>query len=157
MIVIDLECTRGHRFEGWFRSAEDFAKQQASTQLSCPQCGDSELTRRPSAAYVSTRRQAGKNEAPAPSADRQSRAPGQASNKTPAMSVEGLKQQLLGWMAANSEDVGHQFSAEVRRIHYGEAAERAIRGVATADECEALRDEGIDVLQLPNIKAETIN
>ena len=45
--------------------------------------------------------------------------------------------------------VGERFADEARRIHYGEAAERGIRGRASHDEAEALRDEGIDVHALP--------
>ena len=52
-------------------------------------------------------------------------------------------------MLANTEDVGERFADEARRIHYGEAAERGIRGQATPDEREALRDEGIEVMPLP--------
>ncbi|MET0332813.1 MAG: DUF1178 family protein [Rhizobacter sp.] len=34
-------------------------------------------------------------------------------------------------------------------MHYGEAQEQAIRGRASAEDAEALREEGIDVVALP--------
>jgi hypothetical protein len=49
----------------------------------------------------------------------------------------------------NTEDVGTRFADEARRIHYGETPQRGIRGQASADEREALRDEGIEVHPLP--------
>ena len=49
----------------------------------------------------------------------------------------------------NTEDVGERFAEEARRIHYGEAEERGIRGQATPDEAQSLRDEGIEVFTLP--------
>jgi hypothetical protein len=49
----------------------------------------------------------------------------------------------------NTTDVGDRFAEEARKIHYGETDERAIRGRATPDEAEALREEGIDVMSLP--------
>jgi hypothetical protein len=52
-------------------------------------------------------------------------------------------------LVARTEDVGERFATEARRIHYGETPERAIRGQATADEREALRDEGIEIMALP--------
>ena len=61
----------------------------------------------------------------------------------------------LAWMAmarrivANTDDVGDKFAEEARRIHYGEAKERGIRGKASAAETEALIDEGIAVMPLP--------
>ena len=50
---------------------------------------------------------------------------------------------------ANTEDVGNQFAEEARRIHYKEASERGIRGVATPAERAELVEEGIDVISLP--------
>jgi hypothetical protein len=52
-------------------------------------------------------------------------------------------------LIANTEDVGKQFAEEARKIHYGEAQERAIRGQTTRAETESLIDEGIAVLSLP--------
>jgi len=46
---------------------------------------------------------------------------------------------------SKTEDVGDRFPEEARRIHYGEAAERGIRGRATREDAEALHDEGIEV------------
>ena len=51
--------------------------------------------------------------------------------------------------SANTEDVGDRFPEEARRIHYGETAERGIRGRASADDAEALREEGIEVVSVP--------
>ena len=52
-------------------------------------------------------------------------------------------------MLAQTEDVGERFPEEARRIHYGESTERAIRGKASRDEAQALRDEGIEVVSVP--------
>ena len=49
---------------------------------------------------------------------------------------------------ANTEDVGDRFAEEARRIHYGEAAERDIRGQASAEEARDLVEEGIEVGQI---------
>jgi hypothetical protein len=66
---------------------------------------------------------------------------------------------LVREVVANSEDVGERFAEEARKIHYREAPERAIRGVATASECESLVEEGIDVtpLPLPDALKETLH
>jgi len=50
---------------------------------------------------------------------------------------------------AQTEDVGERFADEARRIHYGEAQERGIRGSASQEEAQSLRDEGIEVHALP--------
>ena len=48
-----------------------------------------------------------------------------------------------------TEDVGDRFAEEARRIHFNEAPDRPIRGVATPEETKALHEEGIEVLTLP--------
>ena len=54
---------------------------------------------------------------------------------------------------ASTEDVGEQFAQEARKIHYGQANDRGIRGQATRDETLELLDEGIDVMPLVLPKA----
>jgi hypothetical protein len=48
-----------------------------------------------------------------------------------------------------TENVGDQFADEARRIHEGESDDRPIRGTATPQEREALAEEGIAVVALP--------
>jgi hypothetical protein len=51
-------------------------------------------------------------------------------------------------LIASTEDVGDRFAQEARRIHYNEAPERAIRGVASVQEARDLVEEGIDVMSI---------
>jgi hypothetical protein len=57
-----------------------------------------------------------------------------------------------------THDVGDQFVSQSRRMHYGEMEPRAIRGQASADEAQELREEGIDIvsLPLPDVAKETL-
>jgi len=48
--------------------------------------------------------------------------------------------------ASKAEDVGASFAQEARKIHYGDAPDRSIRGQASGDEIGDLIDEGINVL-----------
>ena len=50
---------------------------------------------------------------------------------------------------ANTENVGDRFADEARKMHYGEAEERGIRGQATRQQTESLLEEGIAVMPLP--------
>ena len=49
MIIFDLTCTHGHRFEGWFASADDFERQAKAVMVRCPVCDDASVVRVPSA------------------------------------------------------------------------------------------------------------
>jgi hypothetical protein len=142
MIVYDLECGGGHRFEGWFASKGDFAAQGERGLVSCPTCGVHEVRRIPSV----TRFNSGAIE------PQEKSPPAQApefAGKDPAAIAQILYSRLVDEMLQKSEDVGRAFPAEARRIHNQEAPARSIRGQATNEEHAELLDEGIAVLRLP--------
>jgi hypothetical protein len=132
MKVIDLRCNNGHGFEGWFASDDEFLEQNGRRMIACPLCADSVIVRLPSAPRLNL---SGARETPAT-------APA-APADTQAVWLKAVRHLL-----ANTEDVGERFADEARRIHYGEAPERGIRGQASAHECDSLRDEGIEVTPL---------
>src|SRR5207249_9434950 len=101
-------------------------------RVECPMCGDTAVTRMPSAPRLSLA---------------SSRETTQAVTQSP--DLEALWMQTLRRVIENTEDVGERFPEEARRIHYGETPERGIRGRASHDETEALREEGIEVMPLP--------
>ena len=43
MIIFELTCGHGHRFEGWFASGEEFARQQERALVTCPVCDDAHV------------------------------------------------------------------------------------------------------------------
>jgi hypothetical protein len=143
MIVFDLACGAGHRFEGWFGSAADYAAQKERRQLSCPSCGASQVERVPSAARFNL----GAAE-PKPPALPAKRTP-DMEGKDPFAIAQMLYSRMLDELLTKSEDVGKAFPAEARKIFYQEAPARAIRGEASLDEHEELLDEGIPVARLP--------
>ncbi len=163
MKVYNLACRQDHRFEGWFASATAYDEQQDRALIECPVCGSHEIRKMPAAPRLNLPRQgetarreaeraaqverAGEGRAP-----RDERPVAGAGQPPAAESIE--RAQALYMMVArklleSTEDVGERFAEEARRIHYSEAPERAIRGSATADEAQALRDEGIEVFTVP--------
>ena len=40
MKVLDLRCSNGHLFEGWFASEDDFMNQNGGGLVECPLCAD---------------------------------------------------------------------------------------------------------------------
>ena len=156
MKVLNLRCTHGHGFEGWFACEADFLSQTRQGLTACPLCGDTAVTRLPSAPRLnlSGARAPAADAAPAapaspsrPASPAAPSAAGPAGAPSPEMQALWLKavQQVL----RNTEDVGERFPEEARRIHYGETAQRGIRGQASADERAALAEEGIEVMPLP--------
>lgn len=150
MIIFDLACDNGHRFEGWFHSAQDFEEQLEHDIVHCPQCESGGVRRVPSAVAISTPR----HDVPVQPASQ----PGMVAAALPAgEQAMAIYQQLVAVMLAGSEDVGPRFAEEARRIHYNEAPERPIRGQTTDDEYDALKDEGIEIIRLPALKKENLS
>jgi hypothetical protein len=137
MKIFDLLCTAGHRFEGWFASAEDYAAQRAKGLVSCPSCGAQEVERVPSATRFNTGAVEPSPPPPAP-----------AGHDSLAL-AQKLYSRMLDELLTKSEDVGEQFPEEARRIHHKEVPARSIRGQATQEEHDALVEEGIPVARLP--------
>jgi hypothetical protein len=137
MKVIDLRCQSGHRFEGWFAGDDDFLDQNGRGLIECPLCADKVIVRLPSAPRLNL---SGAQE------------PVVATPPVPADEAAAKQarwMQVVRHVIANTEDVGDRFADEARRIHYGDAEERPIRGKASAEEREALQEEGIEVHPLP--------
>lgn len=130
MKVYNLSCESDHRFEGWFTSEEDFSSQLQRQHIECPVCESHGIRKLPSAPRLNL-------------------SGSQAQQSGPTAQLQAKLAELARQVIANTEDVGDRFAEEARRIHYNEAPERNIRGVATPNECEALAEEGIDVVQLP--------
>ena len=145
MIVYDLICGRQHRFEGWFASADDFTRQREGTLIRCPLCDDGAIERRPSANV-----QVGR--AAAPAEDR-----AEDRKEVAVAGGDGHVLKVMRRLIAETENVGRAFPEEARKIHYEEAPKRGIRGQATPDEAEALRDEGIDFMSLPSVLTRDLN
>ena len=131
MIVFNLSCEKDHRFEGWFRSADDFALQVKDGGIACPLCGSLDIVKQLSAPYVSARG---------------SEAPQEPHSVMVANAARSLHQKFIEFVLQNTEDVGARFTDEARRMFYKEVAERAIRGTASIKEVNELKEEGIDVL-----------
>ncbi|MDD2923846.1 DUF1178 family protein [Rhodoferax sp.] len=149
MKVLDLQCVHEHVFEGWFASEEDFLAQREASLIECPICGNQTISKRLSAPRLNF---------------------GNARETTPTevgpqtLEARDAAAQMGKWLAdarrvlAMTEDVGKEFVPEARKIHYGEAPERAIRGTATAADAAALIEEGIQVvtLDLPEVLKKTL-
>ena len=136
MKVLDLRCANGHGFEGWFGSEDDFLDQNGRGLVECPLCANHVVSRLPSAPRLNL--SGAREPGPVP-----------AKAEAAAADLQALWIQAVRHAIANTDDVGERFAEEARRIHYGEADVRGIRGVASAEERHALHEEGIEVLALP--------
>ncbi len=166
MKVLDLHCAHQHSFEGWFASEDDFQSQLSRGLVTCPLCSDANITKMLSAPRLNLSSARGEPQArssetatvdtpdhhttpaAAPTSLPVPLSPQEVASLAPAQ-LQAAWMQMVRHVVANTEDVGHQFSEEARKMHYGESEQRNIRGHASAEETEALLDEGIQVMPLP--------
>ncbi len=134
MKVLNLRCAEGHGFEGWFASEDEFTAQSARSEIACPLCGGTAISRLPSAPRLNVARHS---------------APAVEAAQGTSMTLQSQWLRAVRHVMSSTEDVGDRFAEEARRIHYGEVEERGIRGRATSEDAEALREEGIAVVALP--------
>lgn len=143
MIVYDLHCENGHRFEGWFGSSADFDEQRERGLVNCPNCGSSKVAKAPMAPAVGAKGNAAP-EAPQEKQAQLSNAPLPAEVKEALATLAKAQAKAL----ESSKWVGDKFAEEARSQHYGEKDETPIHGKATKKEAEDLAAEGISVAPL---------
>jgi len=147
MIHYDVQCAKGHAFDGWFRDSAAFDAQASRRLIECPVCGDTEVRRALMAPAVAKPRAL-----PAPRPEAENRQPENpvavAGEKLPDH-IRAMLQRLRAEVEKNCDYVGAEFADEARKIHRGETEARGIYGETTPDEAESLAEEGIEVSRIP--------
>lgn len=159
MIRYALACDQAHEFESWFPSGASFEEQRTRGLIACPVCGSTHVTKRIMAPAVARRDRA--QVAVAEPEDSVSAQPTAATAppSPPAEAVALLSErdralramirEIREQVTQNAENVGKNFTQEARKMHFGEAQERAIYGEASLDDARELLEEGVPVQPLP--------
>jgi hypothetical protein len=176
MIRYALVCDRHHEFESWFANSAAYDKQARQGLVTCPACGSAKVEKalmtprlarsHPAARQESHGESVGKShgeshhvspeashqEPPAQQPAPADAAPAPAPVAMMTPQEQQLRQklrELRDHLVKNADDVGSRFPEEARKMHYGETEHRSIYGVASAQDAEALHEEGIAFSALP--------
>ena len=138
MILFELKCTNEHHFEAWFKDGGAFDKQAKGGKVECPVCLDTSVVKAPMAPAVSTSSRKNSNKQ-------------QDEHRAKEVAREIIKavSKIQKHVEENCDYVGEKFAEEAKAIHYGEAKERGIYGVATDQEAVELFEEDIPVYKVP--------
>lgn len=154
MKVYNLQCQQGHGFEGWFSSEADYDSQQSRGLLTCPVCDDAQVQRMPTAPRLNLSQADTEQRPVMPQASDVAPVLPASAPTTTQQAQETKAKMLAAWLQMakhvvdNTEDVGTGFAQEASKMHHGEVPERAIRGQASPEEKQALREEGIEVAEM---------
>ena len=136
-IKFSLICECTAKFEGWFTTNEDYDKQLASGQLLCPMCDSTKV----------------RKDIMAPSLKKKSNQKTKSTSEKLMMSgrARQILKQVEKTIKEEFTDVGKQFPEEARKAVKGKRDEK-FYGTATKKELKELKNEGIDIFKVPEIK-----
>lgn len=138
MIIYDLRCEKGHKFEGWFKDSLAFEKQKTEKLITCPVCGGSDIEMLPSSLAI-----VGKDIRPS------------ERDNTRDMSLGRSLKKVQEFLDKNFDDVGDKFAEIALKIHHGEEDRRNIKGTTTEREEENLSEEGVQFFKIPMPKFDS--
>lgn len=138
MIIFDLQCENGHKFDGWFNDRQAFLDQNSQKMVACPICNSVSIEIIPSTITIMGK-------------DSRNSGNLEAREKFQMKTLQALHR----YIDKNFEDVGDQFAEVALKIHYGEEEKRNIKGTTTPQEDENLREEGVQFIKIPVPKMDS--
>ena len=145
-------CSDEKEFDGWFKSIEAYEKQKLQRLINCPICGSDKVEKLLTAPSLKTNRNKTSD-----IKDKQFK--NSKKNETFLGNVDSdnistLLRTLKKEVQKNSTFVGNEFVSQVRSMKEGKIKEKPIHGHGTNKEIKELRDEGIDVINIPWISED---
>ena len=152
MIKYQLKCKSGfcineEEFDGWFQSIEAYEKQKLQRLINCPNCGSDEVVK----SLTTPNFKINKHKVSADLDDEHKNSKNKSkflANET-SENIATLLRTLKKEIQKNSTYVGNEFVSKVRSMKEGKIKEKPIHGLGTNKEIQELRDEGIDVVNVP--------
>ena len=140
-------CSDEKEFDGWFKSIEAYEKQKLQRLINCPICGSDKVEKLLTAPSLKANKDKSSD-----IRDRQFK--NFKNNDTFLGNVDSdnistLLRTLKKEVQKNSTFVGNEFASQVRSMKEGKIKEEPIHGHGTNKEIQELRDEGIDVVNIP--------
>ena len=142
-------CSKQNFFDGWFQNIEAYQNQKSKGLILCPLCGSDDIIKSlTTPSFRLSKVKSTDTEVEQKEVDNKNlRKPVRSNDKTNDISI--LLRAMKKEIKKNSEFVGDDFVKEVRSMQVDKTKERSIYGHGTKKEIEELKDEGVDVLNVP--------
>ena len=134
MIKYNLKCKNRHEFESWFSDSKEFDRLKNKNLIECIFCKSKKVDKSIMAPRVTNSKLQKKQ------------------RKISNMEMKNFKKDLLKlrkFVEKNFEYVEHNFANKVREVYYDKASNKNIYGTTTDKEKEELKEEGIDLVNIP--------
>jgi hypothetical protein len=164
MILFDLACSGGHKFEGWFNSSAGYADQRERGLIACPICGETAVEKALMAPRLTAKGNQ-RSEAPLPAPASAAADTQVAMTSGPAPDAAAMRAMLAAVAAHQAEMlpksrwVGRDFAPAARAMHEGRADAELIHGSVSPQEAADLHADGVAALPLlvPFVPPEQAN
>ena len=133
MIKYNLQCKNKHEFESWFSNSKEFEKLRSKKMIECIYCKSKEVEKSIMSPIVLNKEEKTKKE--------------KSFNEFKKIQQELAK--IRKFVEKNFENVGKNFSREVRNVYYDNRKNKNIYGQATPEETDELKEEGIEGASIP--------
>ena len=139
MIKYILKCENKHEFESWFADSKEFDRLKSKNLIECIFCQTKKIEKSIMAPSVANSKLDNNQK--------------QISN----VKMKNFKKDLLKlrkFVEKNFEFVERNFANKVREVYYDKNSKKNIYGNATTEEKEELKEEGIDLVNIPWVDKE---
>ena len=140
-------CSNEKEFDGWFQSIEAYENQKLQGLVNCPFCGSNKIVKSLTAPNLKSDK--------SKTLDNKNNQQKNPENKGNFLSNENsdyittLLRTLKKEVQKNSTYVGNEFVSQVRSMKEGKLKEKPIHGQGTTKEIQELKDDGIDIVDIP--------
>ena len=133
MIKYNLQCKNKHEFESWFSNSKEFEKLRSKKMIECIYCKSKVIEKSIMSPLVLNKEEKTKKE----------------KSLEDFTKVKKELVKIRKFVEKNFENVGKNFSREVRNVYYDNRKNKNIYGEATPEETEELKEEGIEIASIP--------
>ena len=139
MIKYNLKCENKHEFESWFSESKEFDRLKNKKLIECIFCHSKKVEKSIMAPSVNSSKMQNKQK------------------QISSLEIKNFKKDLLKlrkFVEKNFEFVERNFADKVREVYYDKNSKKNIYGNATTEEKEELKEEGIDLVNIPWVDKE---
>ena len=144
-----IYCSEQNEFDGWFQSIEAFENQMQSGLINCPICGDDNIIKLLATPNVRKSKLKISKNIEFQNASGVSNSEKSYLGNEKIKNITTMLRTIKKEIQKNSMFVGDEFVSKARSMKEGKIKERPIHGHGTKKEVQELRDEGIDVVNIP--------
>ena len=151
MIKYKLKCKSDYcadekEFDGWFQNIDSYEKQKNQGLINCPVCGGDKVVKlltTPNLNITHNKKLEDVNNNKYPTESNSLLANDHLKN------ISTILRTIKKEIQKNSTFVGDEFVSKVRSMKEGKIIEKPVHGHGTHKEIQELRDDGIDVVNVP--------